>query len=110
MSDRVKKVSYAYVMVPDRAGRGPMFWPQLRRAKSGSDRAFSAFPGRGGKAQVDLISRRFPRPRGIARRNGWRLSKVEEGIRGSGDDRVGAVSRHLDSSTARRSMWLPPTP
>ena len=49
MSDRVKKVGYSYVMIPNRAGKG-------------------AFPGRGGKAQVDLISDDLPGLRRVARR------------------------------------------
>jgi hypothetical protein len=33
--------------------------------------------------------------RRVARRNGWRLSKVKKGFLIQGDDRVGAVHRHL---------------
>ena len=51
MADRVKKVSYAYVMVPNRAGQGAGVLAALRRANVNLQ-AFSAFPGRGGKAQL----------------------------------------------------------
>ena len=101
MSDRVKKVSYAYLMVPNRAGKGSQVLAELRR--EGVDLiAFSAFPGRGGKAQVDLIGEDISAIRRIARRNGWRLSKVKKGFVIQGDDRVGAVSRHLDKLAARK--------
>ena len=101
MSDRVKKVSYSYVMIPNRAGKGAEVLAQLRKANVNL-LAFSAFPGRGGKAQVDLISDDLPGLRRVARRNGWRLSKVKKGFVFQGDDRVGAVSRQLDKLAARR--------
>ena len=48
MSDQVKKISYAYVMVPNRAGQGIKVLNAL--CQMGVDlTAFSAFPGRGGK-------------------------------------------------------------
>ena len=101
MSDRVKKVSYTYLMIPNRAGKGAEVLAQLRQANVNL-LAFSAFPGRGGKAQVDLISDDLPGLRRVARRNGWRLSKVKKGFVFQGDDRVGAVSRQLDKLAARK--------
>ena len=77
MADRVKKVSYAYVMVPNRAGQGAAILAQLRQANVNLI-AFSAFPGRGGKAQVDLITDDLSGVRRVAQRNGWRLSQIEE--------------------------------
>ena len=44
MADRVKKVSYAYVMVPNRSGQGASVLDALRRANVNLQ-AFSAFPG-----------------------------------------------------------------
>jgi hypothetical protein len=101
MSDRVKKVSYAYVMVPNRPGNGALVLAALRRAEVNL-LAFSAFPGRGGKAQVDLVADDLSAVRRLARRNGWRLSTVKRGFVIQGKDRVGAVSRHLDKLGARR--------
>jgi hypothetical protein len=101
MADRVKKVSYAYVMVPNRAGQGAGVLAALRRANVNLQ-AFSAFPGRGGKAQVDLVTDDLAGLRRVARRNGWRLSKVKKGFVIQGDDRVGAVSRQLDKLGAKR--------
>ena len=101
MSDRVKRVSYSYLMIPNRAGKGAEVLAQLRKADVNL-LAFSAFPGRGGKAQVDLISDDLPGLRRVARRNGWRLSKVKKGFVFQGNDRLGAVSRQLDKLAARR--------
>jgi hypothetical protein len=101
MPDRVKKVQYAYLMVPNRAGKGAEVLDELREANVNLI-AFSAFPGRGGKAQVDLVTDDLSGLRRVARRNGWRLSKVKKGFVIRGDDRVGAVSRQLDKLGAKR--------
>lgn len=94
MADRVRRVSYSYVMVPNRAGRGAKVLDELQQA--GVDLlAFSAFPGRGGQAQVDLVTDDLAGVRRVARRNGWRLSETKRGFLVQGDDRVGAVHRHL---------------
>jgi hypothetical protein len=101
MADRVKKVGYAYVMVPNRAGQGVAILAQLRQAKVNLI-AFSAFPGRGGKAQVDLITEDLSGVRRVAQRNGWRLSQIKRGFVIQGRDRVGGVSQHLAKLAGRR--------
>ncbi|HET7239945.1 MAG TPA: hypothetical protein VFI77_02230, partial [Gemmatimonadales bacterium] len=64
--------------------------------------AFTAFPTRGGKGQVDLIAEDLGPIRRIARRNGWRLSDVKKGFLIQGDDRVGAVHNHLKKLAERK--------
>jgi len=64
--------------------------------------AFTAFPTRGGKGQVDLIAEDLGPIRRIARRNGWRLSDVKKGFLIQGDDRVGAVHNHLKRLAERK--------
>lgn len=94
MADQVKQVSYCYVTVPNRAGRGAAVLADLRAA--GVDLlAFTAFPGRGGKAQVDLVTDDMAGVRRVARRNGWTLSAPKKVFLVHGDDRVGAVHKHL---------------
>lgn len=94
MADQVKQVSYCYVTVPNRAGRGAAVLAELREA--GVDLlAFTAFPGRGGKAQVDLVTDDMAGVRRVARRNGWTLSAPKQVFLVHGDDRVGAVHKHL---------------
>jgi hypothetical protein len=94
MADRVRKVNYAYVMVPNRPGQGARITDELREAGV-SLLAYTAFPTRGGRAQVDLIAEDLGPIRRIARRNGWRLSDARKGFLVQGDDRVGAVHKHL---------------
>jgi hypothetical protein len=94
MSDRVKKVSYAYVMVPNRAGQGLKVLDALRKMEIDLT-AFSAFPGRRGKTQVDLVLNDMSALKRVARQSDWRLSKVKKGFLIQGEDRLGAVHRQL---------------
>jgi hypothetical protein len=57
--------------------------------------AFSAFPTRGGKSQVDLVAEQIAGVRRVARKNGWKLSSVKKGFLVQGTDRIGAVHQHL---------------
>ncbi|HEX5386189.1 MAG TPA: hypothetical protein VFW66_05800 [Gemmatimonadales bacterium] len=94
MADRVRRVNYCYTMIPNRTGQGVRVLDALTQA--GVDLlAFSAFPGRGGKTQVDLVADDIGAIRRVAKRSGWRLSDVKRGFLVQGDDRIGAVERQL---------------
>ncbi len=94
MADSVRKVRYSYVMVPNRAGRGAAVLDRLKAA--GVDLlAYSGFPGRGGDAQIDLVTDDVAGLRRVAKESGWRLSAVKKGFLVQGDDRIGAVHRHF---------------
>ena len=93
MADRVKKVSYCYLMVSNRAGQGTKVLETLRDA--GVDLlAYSGFPSKG-KAQLDLSPENMAALRRVARTRGWRLSKVKQGFLIEGSDKLGAVHRHI---------------
>jgi hypothetical protein len=93
MADRVKKVNYCYPIVPNRAGQGARILSELTR-EGVNLIAYSGFPAGGGKSQLDLVLEDLGALRRLARRNGWRLSKVKKGFLIQGTDRVGAVHRH----------------
>jgi len=94
MADSVRKVRYSYVMVPNRAGRGAAVLDRLRAG--GVDLlAYSGFPGTRGNAQIDLVTDDVAGLRRVAKASGWRLSGVKKGFLVQGDDRIGAVHRHL---------------
>jgi hypothetical protein len=94
MADRVKKVNYAYAVVPNRAGQGARMLSELERA--GVDLlAYSGFPVGGGRSQLDLVLEDMGSLKRAAKQNGWRLSKVKKGFLVQGTDRVGAVNRQL---------------
>jgi hypothetical protein len=101
MADRVRRVNYAYLIVPNRPGQGARITDQLREAGVNL-LAYTAFPTRAGKAQVDLIAEDLAPIRSIARRNGWRLSDAKKGFLVQGDDRVGAVHNHLKKLADRK--------
>ena len=94
MADQVKLVNYCYLKVPSRPGRGAAVLEALREA--GVDLlAFTAFPERDGKAQVDLVTDDLAGVRRVARQQDWTVSAPKKVFLVQGDDRVGAVHRHL---------------
>lgn len=95
MPDRVKKVNYCYPIVPNRAGQGARILAELKDAGVNL-LAYSGFPIGGGRSQLDLVLEDMGQLRRIARKNGWRLSKVKKGFLIQGSDEVGAVHRHLE--------------
>jgi len=101
MADTVRKVRYCYLMVPNRAGQGAKVLAGLKEAGV-SLSAYSGFPGKKGQAQIDLVTDDVAAVRRVAKRNGWRLSAVKKGFLVQGDDRLGAVARHLDRLAAAR--------
>ena len=94
MADRVKKASYCYPIVPNRAGQGARILAEL--ADAGINLlAYSGFPAGGGRSQLDLVVENVGPLRRVARQNGWRLSSVKRVFLIQGTDQVGAVNRHL---------------
>ena len=100
MADSVRKVQYAYVMVPNRPGQGAKMLLELK--SSGVDLvAYSGFPGKKG-SQIDLVTQDMTGLKRVARTNGWKLSKVKKGFLIQGPDRIGAVHRHLAKLAERK--------
>jgi len=81
-------------MVPSRPGQGAKILGALKDA--GVDLlAYSGFPAGGGRAQIDIVSTDLGAVGRVGRKQGWRLSKAKKGFLVQGEDRVGAVQRHL---------------
>ncbi|MGH3118986.1 MAG: hypothetical protein ACREMX_18540 [Gemmatimonadales bacterium] len=95
MPDRVRKVSYCYPTLPNRAGRAAQVLGALREAGVNL-LALHGFPARAGKAQLDFFAEDLGAVRRVARRHGWKLSPVKRAFLVQGTDQVGAVHRHLD--------------
>lgn len=94
MADRVRKVNYCYITVSSRAGHGANVLGELKSA--GVDLiAFSGFPSKKGKAQLDLIADNITPVRRLAKMNGWRMSKTKKGFHIQGKDVMGAINRHI---------------
>ena len=93
MADSVRKVQYAYVVVPNRPGQGARMLQELK--DSGVDMvAYSGFPVKGG-SQIDMVTGDMAGLKKVARASGWKLSKPKKGFLVQGVDRIGAVHRHL---------------
>ncbi|MFQ6023322.1 MAG: hypothetical protein ACE5NW_11420 [Acidiferrobacterales bacterium] len=94
MAHRVRKVSYCYVTVPSRAGHGAKILAELRKAGVNL-LAFSGFPTQKGMAQLDFVANNMAPLKRVAKKNGWRLSKIKKGFLAQGDDAVGVAHRHI---------------
>jgi hypothetical protein len=94
MTDRVKKVGYCYMKVPNRAGQGEKILGKLRE-EGVNLLAYSGFPVGRGKAQLDFVPENMVAFRRVARNEGWQVSKVKRGFLVTGNDQVGAVHRHV---------------
>ncbi len=101
MADRVRKASYCYVKVPSRAGQGVKILSELSDAGVNL-LAFSGFPVKGGKSQLDLVPENMAALRRMAKKNGWRLSKVKRGFLITGSDAIGVVQRHMAKLATER--------
>lgn len=94
MADSVRKMRYCTTKVSNRAGHGAEILGELREA--GVDLvAFSGFPLKGGKAQLDFVTDDLAAVRRVAKRGGWRVSDTKKGFLVTGVDEPGAVHRHL---------------
>lgn len=91
MATRVRKVNYCYLSVPSRVGQGVRILGALRDADINL-LAFTGFPSRAGKAQIDLVGENMGSIRRVAARHGWKLSKTKRAFLIQGDDVVGAVA------------------
>jgi hypothetical protein len=94
MADSVRKVSYCNTTVSSRAGQGARVLSELKKAGVNLT-AFTGFPKRGGKAQLDFVAENLTAVKRVARKNGWRLSKAKKGFLITGRDEVGAAARHI---------------
>ncbi len=94
MADRVRKVNYCYTKVPNYSGQGEEALGALRDAGVNL-LAYSAFPSAGRKAQMDFIPEDMSAFKKVARQQGWRLSTVKKGFLITGQERLGAVHRHV---------------
>lgn len=100
MSDRVQRVDYFYVMVPNTAGQAAKVLAGLA-AQGVNLIAFSGFPS-GGKGQLDLVPENSARLRRAAKKLKLKLSKKKSGFLLRGSDRVGAMTKTLNTLAAAR--------
>ncbi|MCZ6525799.1 MAG: hypothetical protein O6928_04470 [Gammaproteobacteria bacterium] len=95
MAYKVRKVNYCYVKMSTRAGQGIKVLNALRDAGINL-LAFSGFPIKGGKSQIDLVSDNITGIQKVAKANDWRLSKTKKGFLVQGSDEIGAIQKVLN--------------
>ena len=94
MADSVRKINYCYIKVPNRPGQGIKILEELKQ-NGVQLYAYSGFPAKGGKSQIDLVPHDMAALKKVARNNSWKLSKVKKGFIITGNDKLGAVHRHV---------------
>lgn len=100
MSDRVRKVDYFYVTVSNAPGKAAKVLSGLA-AQGVNLLAFSGFPS-GGKGQLDLVPENTAALTRAAKKLKLKLSKKKTGFLLQGSDRVGAMTRTLDTLAAAK--------
>ncbi|MGH7289039.1 MAG: hypothetical protein ACREI8_13575 [Myxococcota bacterium] len=89
-----RSVRYVAIQVSSRAGQGAAVLEAVAKARINL-LAFTGFPDRAGRSQIDLVTEEVAKLGKLARAEGWRLSAVKRGFLIQGRDRVGAVHRQL---------------
>jgi hypothetical protein len=94
MADQIRRVDYCYVEVPDKPGEGVRVLSALKEA--GVDLLnFTAFPGAGGKAQIDLVAQDGEALARAAKQAGLTLSPRKQAFFVQGQNRAGAAADAL---------------
>jgi len=93
MADKVRRVEYYYVPVPDRPGEGLKVLSALKNAGV-LLLAYQAFPTGGGRAQLDLVVEDAKKLKQAAQAAGFTLTGPKWTFLITGDDRVGAAAEH----------------
>ncbi|PYS97307.1 MAG: hypothetical protein DMF50_00970 [Acidobacteria bacterium] len=90
MSDKVRRVDYYYVVVPDKPGEGARITARLK--ESGVNLlSLTAFPIEGGKSQIDFVPESPDAFVKAAKAAGLSLSPKKQALFIQGSDRAGAM-------------------
>lgn len=100
MTDRVHRVDYFYVTVPNTAGQAAKVLAGLA-AEGVNLLAFSGFPS-GNKGQLDLVPENAARLQRAAKKLKLKLSKKKSGFLLQGSDRAGAMTKTLNTLAAAK--------
>jgi hypothetical protein len=91
----IRQVDYCYTVVKaGRAGEAASALAALRKAGVNL-LAFTGFPTRGGKAQLDFVTDDLSGVRRVAKEQGWKLSAAKKAFLVHGGDAVGAAHSKL---------------
>jgi len=91
MADQIRRVDYYYVEIPDKPGEGVRVLAALKEAGVNLLN-FTAFPGGGGKAQLDLVVEDPSALAKAAKGAGLTLSAKKQAFFIQGQNRAGAAA------------------
>jgi hypothetical protein len=94
MADQIRRVDYFYVEVADKPGEGVRVLSALKEAGV-SLLNFTAFPGAGGKAQIDVVPEDAGALTKAAKNAGLTLSGRKQAFFIQGQNRAGAAAEVL---------------
>lgn len=101
MADRIRRVPYFVMQVPNKPGEGAKVLEVLK--KNGVDLlAFSGFPQPGRRAQLDFVPANPAAFLKVARKAKWKVSSKKIGFLVQGKDRVGACAGFLGKLAAAK--------
>ncbi|HEX9759240.1 MAG TPA: hypothetical protein VGB26_15805 [Nitrospiria bacterium] len=100
MADRIKKVDYFKIQVPNRPGVGAKILGDFKKEKINL-LGFSGFP-RGGKSQLDLIPQNTKAFLSTAKRLKVKVGAKKTGFLAQGQDRVGAIASIMEKLSAAK--------
>jgi hypothetical protein len=100
MADRIRRVDYYYITVPNKPGEGAKILDALKKAGVNL-LALSGFP-QGRQSQLDLIPKNPATFLKVARKAKWKLSPRKTGFLVQGKDRVGACADFLGKLAAAK--------
>ena len=90
MPNTIRKVSYAYVEVPNKPGELTRVLEALGEARVNL-LAFSGFPQGRGRAQLDVVTDDLDGLKATAKQHKWKLSRTKRCFLVQGTDEVGAA-------------------
>jgi len=93
VADKVQRVEYYYVKVPDKPGEGVKMLSALKDAGV-LLLAYQAFPTGGGQAQINLVPEDAAKFKKAAEAARLALTGPRRAFLITGDDRVGAAAEH----------------
>jgi hypothetical protein len=91
MPDKIRRVDYFYVVVPDQPGEGARITGRLKEAGVNL-LSLTAFPVEGGKTQIDFVPENPDAFVKAAKAAGLTLSPKKQAFFIQGNDRVGAMA------------------
>ncbi|MBI2369349.1 MAG: hypothetical protein HYV08_03780 [Deltaproteobacteria bacterium] len=101
MADTVQKLQYFYIEAPDNPGEGARALETLK-GEGVNLVAFSGFPGKGRKAQLDFVPADPAAFKQAAKKAKWKVVGPKSCFVIQGEDRVGALAEHLRKLAAAK--------